>query len=116
MLLQEVIHNAVVAQDFCDSAMRNYVSSIGVLGDGTALIMDRSRANGKLGPQAMTVGPTLTEAVMFPEAVYVRFIHSSYCTTVVELIIELPNHTSLAGTERREQTSVIFLATKISMI
>ena len=64
MLLQEVIHSAV-AQDFFDGAMRNYVSSIGVLGDGTALIIDRSRAGGKQGTQAMTVNPTFTEAVMF---------------------------------------------------
>ena len=63
MLLQEVIHSAV-AQDFFDGAMRNYVSSIGVLGNGTALIMDRSRADGKLGSQAITVDPTLSEAVM----------------------------------------------------
>ena len=47
MLLQEVIHSAV-AQDFFDSAKRNYVSSTGVLGDGEAFIMDRSRAGGKL--------------------------------------------------------------------
>ena len=64
MLLQEVIHSAV-AQDFFDGAMRNYVSSTRVLGDGTALIMDRTRADGNLGPQAMTVDSTLTEAVMF---------------------------------------------------
>ena len=34
----------------------------------------------------------------------------------MSVLIELPNHTSLAGTERRGQTSVIFFATKISMI
>ena len=43
----------------------------------------------------MTVHWTLIEAVMFSYAVYVRFIHSPCGATVVELIIELPNHTSL---------------------
>ena len=47
MLLQEFIHSAVAQGLFFDGAMTNYVSSIGVLGEGTALIMDRSRTDGK---------------------------------------------------------------------
>ena len=32
-----------------------------------------------------------------------RFIHSSYCTTVVEFIVELPSDTGLDGTECRDK-------------